>query len=94
MSAQRLHATISGRVQGVGFRYFVIQATQELKLSGWCRNLYNGKVEVLAEGELEALDDLLQQLRQGPGGSRVTDVEVEWSPAKGEFRRFSVRDYA
>ncbi len=94
MSAQRLHAFVSGRVQGVGFRWFVIQEAQERNLTGWCRNLYNGKVEVLAEGELESLNDLLQLLRQGPGGSRVSDVEVEWSPAKGEFRRFSVRDYA
>jgi len=94
MSAQRLHAFVSGRVQGVGFRWFVIQEAQERNLTGWCRNLYNGKVEVLAEGELEALNNLLQLLRKGPGGSRVSDVEVEWSPAKGEFRRFSVRDYA
>ena len=94
MSAQRLHAFVSWRVQGVGFRWFVIQEAQERNLTGWCRNLYNGKVEVLAEGELEALNDLLQLLRKGPGGSRVSDVEVEWSPAKGEFRRFSVRDYA
>ena len=94
MSAQRLHAFVSGRVQGVGFRWFVIQEAQERNLTGWCRNLYNGKVEVLAEGELESLNDLLRLLRQGPGGSRVSDVEVEWSPAKGEFRRFSVRDYA
>lgn len=94
MSAQRLHAFVSGRVQGVGFRWFVIQEAQERNLTGWCRNLYNGKVEVLAEGELEALNDLLQLLWQGPGGSCVSDVEVEWSPAKGEFRRFSVRDYA
>jgi len=94
LGAQRLHAFVSGRVQGVGFRWFVIQEAQERNLTGWCRNLYNGKVEVLAEGELEALNDLLQLLRKGPGGSRVSDVEAEWSPAKGEFRRFSVRDYA
>ena len=87
----RLHAFIEGRVQGVGFRYFTIETAQPYHLKGWVRNRWNGKVEVVAEGELENLNALLANLRRGPIGSDVTGVDYEFSDAKGEFDRFSVR---
>jgi acylphosphatase len=89
MTQQRLHAIISGRVQGVGFRYFVIMAAVERDLTGWVRNLYNGTVEVVAEGEFEALETLLQLLREGPRGSFVDNVAYDWSVATHEFHTFS-----
>ena len=87
----RLHAFVNGRVQGVGFRYFTIETARHYSLTGWVRNRWNSKVEVVAEGELENLNRLLADLRRGPLGSDVAGVDYEFSDAKGEFDRFSVR---
>lgn len=87
----RLTATVEGRVQGVGFRYFVQQRAQALGLTGWVRNRWNGKVEVLAEGTRPQLEALLGALRQGPPAARVLGVQFEWQPASGEFGGFHVR---
>ncbi len=87
----RLHAFVKGRVQGVGFRYFTIETAQQYSLTGWVRNLWNGKVEVVAEGDHENLNRLLADLRRGPLGSDVRGVDYEFSDAKGNFDRFSVR---
>jgi acylphosphatase len=88
--AERLHATISGLVQGVYFRGFTETRAEQLGLTGWVRNLPNGSVEVVAEGPRPALQELLAHLRQGPPGAKVTDVRAEWSAASGEFRFFEV----
>ncbi len=90
-SKSQLHAIVEGRVQGVGFRYFVLDAANELGVTGWVRNRYDQTVEVTAEGEREDLEKLLIALRKGPRGSMVTDVKPEWQEAQGEFSRFSVR---
>ena len=86
----QLHAWVEGRVQGVGFRYFVRQHVAALPISGWVRNLVDGRVELVAEGRQTDLESLLKTLRQGPRGSQVTEVQVEWGMAKGEFQGFSV----
>ncbi|MEA4811304.1 MAG: acylphosphatase [Anaerolineaceae bacterium] len=90
---QRLHAWVSGRVQGVGFRYFVHQLASHLGLNGWVRNLPDGRVETLAEGEMEALEALLTGLKRGPGGARVQEVKTDWAPASGEFDRFDIEHW-
>jgi acylphosphatase len=87
----RLHAVIEGRVQEVGFRAFVIQKAQDLNVVGWVRNRWDGSVEVLAEGEQTTLERFLGYLRQGPRSAFVTEVNIEWQPATGEFYAFSVR---
>jgi len=87
----RLHATVKGWVQGVGFRYFVLDTASELGLTGWVRNCWNGSVEVLAEGERSQLEILLTALEQGPRVSRVSQVDVTWGKASGEFLGFNVR---
>ncbi len=87
----RLHALVDGSVQGVGFRAFVIDHAQSLGLKGWVRNLYDGRVEVMAEGPRAALEKLLEKLRLGPRSAFVTEVEKEWLPATGEFKNFNVR---
>jgi acylphosphatase len=87
----RLHATIDGSVQGVGFRMFVLDYATSLGLTGWVRNTFDGRVEVTAEGEAPALESLLEKLRLGPRGAFVTEVEKEWQPASGEFNGFAVR---
>ena len=68
---------VSGRVQGVGFRHFVREAARAEGLQGWVQNLDDGRVEVHAEGDLEAMDRFERHLRQGPVGARVLDVAVD-----------------
>jgi acylphosphatase len=90
MEAVRLHAFIRGLVQGVGFRYFVLEEAHALGLVGWVRNLHDRRVEVLAEGERSRLEGLLRRLEAGPRGSRVQGVTTEWLPATGEFLQFRI----
>ncbi len=74
------HYIVKGRVQGVGFRWFVLQEASALGLSGWVRNTSAGHVEVLAAGEAEMLRQLEQRLRRGSRGSRVDAIEQETRP--------------
>lgn len=90
-SNSRLHALLSGRVQGVSFRYFVLEQAAELDLMGWVRNRWDGSVEVTAEGSRNKLEQLLQTLRQGPPMARVDNVDFAWLDASGEFVGFNVR---
>jgi acylphosphatase len=69
-----LHFLVQGRVQGVGFRWFVHREASELRLSGWVRNTEEGDVEVVASGTPGDLADLRASLRQGPRGARVDRV--------------------
>ena len=87
----RLHTTVMGRVQGVSFRYFVMEQAEKLDLLGWVRNRWNGSVEVTTEGSRRNLELLLQALRDGPPMASVTDVNFEWLPYTGEFVSFQVR---
>ena len=87
----RFQAFVCGAVQGVGFRYFTLALANELNVTGWVRNMYDGSVQVVAEGPLEALEKFLQSLRQGPCSGRVDEVRVSWFPFQGDFDRFEVR---
>ena len=80
--AERLHVLVRGRVQGVGFRWFVRERARELELSGWARNLPDGSVEIAASGAPQAISALRQLLQRGPDGARVTVVED--GPGTGE----------
>jgi acylphosphatase len=86
--SKRLRAVVQGRVQGVGFRYFVQERAHELQLVGTCRNLTNGDVEVIAEGEQGALEALLVSLQNGPRMAHVEQVHAVWLPPTGEFTGF------
>ena len=83
-------ARVEGRVQGVGFRYTCVNEGQRLGLSGIVRNAYNGDVEVLAEGPVEKLENLLNWLHRGPPGARVDAVHHEKRLPTGKFRKFGV----
>jgi acylphosphatase len=87
----RLHALVDGQVQGVGFRFFVSELANVLDLTGWVRNLFDGRVEVLAEGERPILERFSTQLQHGPRSAYVTHMEVTWEPASREFTQFLVR---
>ena len=90
MSKVRLQATISGRVQGVSFRYYTQRTALSLGVVGWVRNEFNGNVRLVAEGEREKLEELLAFVHEGPSYARVSGVEFEWGEATGEFGRFQV----
>jgi len=87
----QLHAHVQGRVQGVGFRHFVLVSAQGLGLTGWVRNTKDGSVEVMAEGEYPPLNQLLNMLRKGPISADVADIDYEISEAQGNFTRFGVK---
>ena len=89
-STERLHATVFGRVQGVSFRFYTRDTAAELDLTGWVANRYDGSVEVIAEGPRSALDQLLEFLHQGPPMAYVDQVQHEFRPATGEFKRFTI----
>ncbi|HZD69615.1 MAG TPA: acylphosphatase [Actinomycetes bacterium] len=90
-NTQRLQASIHGRVQGVGFRYSVISAAQELGLRGFVENRRDGSVYVEAEGPPAMLDRLEAFLRRGPRLARVEQFQSKRQGATGEFDRFSWR---
>ena len=90
----RLEATIRGRVQGVGFRYFVIRRATELHLTGWVANAADGSVRVVAEGDTAGLDELEGHLRAGPTGSIIDAVDAVRMPATGRLSRFAIRSGA
>ena len=87
----RLHARVTGRVQGVGFRYFVMGEADTIGLTGWVRNRRDGSVELVAEGEKEQLSNLVLSLNRGPRSSIVKDVKVEWLDGTREFSAFIPR---
>jgi acylphosphatase len=81
---------ISGRVQGVGFRWFARDAAVREGVGGWVRNLPDGRVEALVEGEADAVTRVEQALRSGPRGARVDSVHVEIEMAGGRLRDFDI----
>ena len=89
MTARRY--LIAGRVQRVGFRHFVITRAAEQGLSGWTRNLADGRVEVLAQGEIASLEALRSHLSTGPPFAQVTSVEAEVVEVDPALHGFTVR---
>lgn len=84
MEVVRAHLLIHGRVQGVGFRWSMQREARKLGVNGWVRNLPNGKVEAVIEGEKERVEALIGWAYQGPLLARVTRVEVRWEEPRGE----------
>jgi acylphosphatase len=82
---------VSGRVQGVGFRWFTQAAAVREGLHGWVRNLPDGRVEISAEGDAEALDRFEHRVRHGPSGARVEEVEIVDVGATGSDSGFTIR---
>lgn len=86
-----VHLHISGRVQGVGFRFFAVNQASQYGVTGWVRNLMDGRVEIEAEGEMEKLRMFLEDVRRGPGAGHVSGVDEEWREIEApRHRRFSV----
>ncbi len=87
---RRAHLWVTGRVQGVFFRAHAAEKALSLGLAGWVRNLPDGRVEAVAEGAPEAVEEFIAWCRQGPPASRVDDVSVEWRQSAGDLGPFRV----
>ncbi|GAB6067195.1 acylphosphatase [Methylothermus subterraneus] len=88
---KRLHIWVAGRVQGVFYRAHTVEIALSFKLTGWVRNLPDGRVEIVAEGEEQSLQKLLAWCRKGPPLAQVAGVESREEPATGEFEQFALR---
>ncbi|NIM92828.1 MAG: acylphosphatase [Anaerolineales bacterium] len=88
------HVYITGRVQGVNFRYYTRQQANSLGVKGWVRNLMDGRVEALFVGEGERVQRMIDWCHVGPRASQVDNVEVHWEEVSGEYHRFEVRQTA
>ncbi|NIR87196.1 acylphosphatase [Candidatus Bathyarchaeota archaeon] len=91
MTRVRARVFVSGRVQGVFFRSETQHKANRRNVSGWVRNLPDGRVEAVFEGERNDVERLIEFCKRGPPGARVTGVEVQWERYTGEYRRFKVR---
>ncbi len=91
MAAGVRRYVISGKVQGVGYRYFALRVARELKLAGWVRNLADGRVEAVASGPVAKLKRFDGELRIGPPRAEVRAVEVEDTVADGKLEGFHIR---
>ncbi len=88
MSKKRVQAIISGRVQGVGYRYFATHAAAQYGIVGTVRNITEGQVETIAEGDEESLNHFLAELRKGPIKADVIGMSTAWDEAQDEFSHF------
>jgi acylphosphatase len=91
MALKALQAVVEGMVQGVGFRYATIRQARAIGLTGFVRNLDDGRVEVVAEGEEAGLQRLEAWLRRGPSGAYVRAVDSRYEPYRGIYREFTLR---
>jgi acylphosphatase len=86
-----VHIIVEGLVQGVGFRWFVARKAQELGVLGYTRNLYNGDVEIEAEGDRSLLEELIREVKVGPRSARVSDLRIRWKEPSNTFTHFEIR---
>ncbi len=87
----RAHILISGLVQGVCFRWFAQKEANSLGLTGYVKNLFDGRVEVVVEGERNLIEEYLSQLRIGPISADVRGINIDWKEYKGDFDGFDIR---
>jgi len=86
-----VHVLVSGLVQGVNYRWFTLDTADGLGLTGWVRNLPDGRVEAEIEGEKEVVERMIEAMRVGPRVAQVTDLEVSEQPCQNRYRDFQVR---
>lgn len=87
----RAHLYISGKVQGVYYRGFTQEIAYSLGLNGWSKNLPDGRVEAVFEGEKDVIEAVIKKCYQGPPAARVTDIQVIWDESVENFTDFSIR---
>jgi acylphosphatase len=89
--SKQLHCIVEGRVQGVCFRYNTKKIAHDLNLDGWVKNLPDGSVEAIFEGEEKKLVEMLDFIKKGPFGSRVTKIKEDWKNKEKEFEDFRIK---
>jgi acylphosphatase len=82
---------VSGFVQGVGFRYFIARLANDYKLTGYAKNLFNGDVEIYAEGTKEFLENLARKAKIGPSNSHVENIHIQWLDFQNKYTNFTVK---
>ena len=87
---KRMHAVFSGRVQGVGFRYTVCHISELFQVTGFVRNIWDGRVEVIAEGVEKELTNFLYDIKNSRLSRNIFNLHVEWNRAQDEFDRFGI----
>ena len=87
----KAHLLVSGSVQGVFFRNSTRLKAEELGVTGWVRNLSDGRVEIVAEGEKEKVEELVEWVKKGSSAARVDNLDVEWQEYVEEFTSFEIR---
>ena len=90
---KRAHAFYSGRVQGVGFRLTAEEIAQRHRVTGWVKNLRDGRVELVAEGEEAAVEAALHAIRTSSMKNFIRDIDISWGSASGTFNEFEIRYY-
>ena len=90
MERRRAHVLITGRVQGVFLRAYTRDAARLIGVAGWVRNLPDGRVETILEGEKSRVEKVIQFCQKGPPGAYVSNVQVNWEEARGEFQTFEI----
>ena len=90
MARAGAHIVVSGYVQGVFFRESTRRLAESLGVTGWVRNLVDGRVDIRIEGERDCLEQVVAWCERGPMGAEVDDVSVEWLDYSGEFGRFAI----
>ena len=91
MENKRYHILVYGIVQGVGYRYFAYRVANELGISGFVRNLRDGSVEVMAQGDEQSLAEFVDKLRKGPISAMVTDIKITELPVYPTLKRFEIK---
>ncbi len=91
MTSERLHAFVSGEVQGVFFRDLVRQSATNLQITGWVKNTPDGMVEFIAEGPRKMLEQLLTICKKGNTNAKVENIKTTWSKATGEYTKFTIQ---
>lgn len=86
----RAHIFVSGRVQGVFFRYNILNKAKKTKIGGWVRNLPDGRLEAVFEGKKEKIIEMIDFCRRGPPTAFVVNVDVLWQKYSGTFKKFMI----
>jgi len=89
----RIHIFVSGRVQGVFYRKHIQKKARSLHLVGWVKNIIDGRVEILVEGEKEYIEQFLKECKEGSAFTKVQNIEIEYESYTGEFGDFEVREF-
>ncbi|HON05646.1 MAG TPA: acylphosphatase [Candidatus Ratteibacteria bacterium] len=87
---EKWHYLIKGKVQGVGFRWYVLNIARRIGISGWVKNLPDGRVEIVAESEPEQLELFTENIKKGHLGQNIYQINIEKAPATGKFKDFNI----